>query len=110
MKKLAFLLPVFLLAACGEEPAPAPAPTATPEPVATLPATDQDLFAELLAEACPDLEPVNTAVCRRGMGATTVACDYGLGEDEFMRNDATLVVNEAGDGWMIQDPEAVCAQ
>jgi hypothetical protein len=110
VKKLALLLPLFLLAACGEEPAPAPTPTATPEPVVTLTPPDQDLLGELLAEACPGIEPVSTAVCRRGMGAETVACEYGLGEDEFLRNDATLAVNEAGDGWMIEDPEAVCAQ
>ncbi len=110
MKKLAFLLPLLALAACAEEPAPAPTPTATPEPVVTLPAPDQAMLTALLAEACPNLEPVNTAVCRRGMGAETVACEYGLGEDEYLRNDATLAVNEAGDGWMIEDAEAVCAQ
>ncbi len=116
MKKSAFLLPLLvpitLLAACGEEPAPAPEPTATaaPAPVVTLPAPDQALLTELLAQTCPDLKPVNTAVCRRGMGSTTVACEYGLGDDEYLRNDATLAPNEAGDAWEIQDAEAVCAQ
>lgn len=111
LTKLAFLLvPLFALAACGEEPAAEVAQTqvATPEPVATLPAPNQALFTQLYADACPGAEPVNTAVCRRaGLGSDEVLCEFGLGEDEYLRNDATLT---PGDGqWTLADPENVCA-
>lgn len=113
MKKIALFLslaPLSLaLSACGEEPAPEPAPTetATPEPEPTLPAPDQDIFATALAEACPDLEEVSTAICKRaGFGSSDVVCDYGLGADEYRRNSATLT---PGDGeWTLADPESVC--
>lgn len=115
MKNSNLLLPIFasvtLLTACGEEPAPAPEPTpaVAAEPTPTLPAPDQELLTTLLADTCPDLKPVNTAVCRRTMGADTVSCEFGLGEDDYLRNDATLAANEAGDAWEITDPETVCA-
>ena len=111
MKKLAFALPLFALAACGEEPAPAPepAPAATeeaePEPVR--PAPDQAYFTAKYAEACPSDEPVNTAQCRRpGMGATNIVCKFGLGDDEYLRNEVTLEPSE--DDWVFADPENVC--
>ena len=108
MKKIALsLLPVFALAACGEEPAPAPEPveTATPE---TLPAPDQELFSSKLAEACPRLKPVNTAVCKRaGLGSEDVICEYGLGDDEYLRNKATMTAVDGA--WTITDTETVCA-
>ncbi len=111
MKKFAplSLLSVLALAACGSEPAPAPEPTETvaPEPVSTLAPADEALFKELFAETCPDAEPVNTAVCRRAMGADTASCEFGLGDDEFLRNDATLSVVD--DGWVLSDPETVCS-
>ena len=113
MKKIAFLLPVsalsLALAACGEEPAPEPAPTQAPQPAEpTLPAPDQELFAGVLAEACPELEPVSTAICKRaGFGSSDVVCEYGLGDDEYRRDKATLT---PGDGeWTLADPESVCA-
>ena len=112
MKKLALILPVALLAACGEEPAPEQAPTevAAPEPVSTLPAPDQELFKATFAETCEGAEPVNKAVCRRAMGADSVNCEFSLGEDEYLRNDAKLVTNEANDGWMLENAEALCAE
>ena len=105
-------LPALLLAGCGEEPAPAPEPTETvaPEPQASLPALSEELFSEILAEACPSVEPVNTAICKRGMGAATAECEFGLGDDEYLRNDAIVAANEAGDGWVLADPEAVCTE
>ncbi len=108
---LALCLPFLALAACGEEPAPEPVPTETveAEPVVSLPATDEALFAELHAETCPDAETVSTSFCQRAMGADTASCEFGLGDDEVLRNDATLEANEAGDGWVIADPETVCA-
>lgn len=106
------ILPLFALAACGEEPAPEPAPVevAAPEPTPSLPAPDEELFAELFAAACPGAEPVNTSICRRAMGAETVSCEYGLGDDKYLRNDATLAADETGEYWAIVDAETVCAQ
>ena len=35
-------------------------------------------------------------------------CEYGLGDDEYRRDSATLT---PGDGeWTLAEPEAVCAQ
>ena len=108
----ALLLPLALLAACGEEPAPAPAPaeTATPEPTPTLPAPDEELFKAAFAAACPAAEPVNSSICKRAMGAPTASCEYGLGDDTALRHKATLAADEAGTGWTISEPETVCAQ
>ena len=110
MKKIALILPILALAACGEEPAPEPVETVAPEPVVELAPPDQDLFSTLLAETCPELEPVNTAICRRALGADEATCEFGLGDDEYLRNDATIAVDETGEAWMIVDSEAVCAQ
>ena len=109
---LTLCLPLLVLAACGEEPAtePVTAPVVEAEPVVSLPAPDEALFTELFAETCPEADAVNTSICRRAMGAETVSCEYGLGEDEYLRNDATLEIGESGDAWVIADAEAVCAQ
>ena len=106
------LLPLFALAACGEEPAPeaAPAEVATPEPIVSAPAPDEMFFTQLHAETCPDAEPVSGAFCQRAMGAQTASCEFSLGEDEVLRNDATLELDDEGQNWSIVDPEAVCAQ
>lgn len=115
MKKITFLLPLFasvsLLAACSGEPAaePTPAATATAAPAVapSLPAPDQALFTKLHAEACPEAKPVNTAACKRaGFGSEEVICEYGLGEDEYLRNKATLVPAE--DEWALKDGAAIC--
>ncbi len=111
MNKLALTLPlaIALLTACGEEPAPEAAATqaVAPEAIDTLPAPDQALFTEKYAEACPEEEAVNTAVCRRaGLGSPNVICEFGLGEDEYLRNEATLIEGEGE--WTLADPENVC--
>ena len=111
MKKLLFALPLFALTACGEEPAPEPVPseTAVAEPVEPgLPPADEELFAGLVAEACPNAEPVSTSVCQRAMGSDEAVCEFGLGDDEALRNETTI----AGvDGeWQITDADALCAE
>jgi hypothetical protein len=112
VKKIAFLLPVFALTACSGEPAAEPTPAATsaaPAPVSapSLPAPDQALFTRLHAATCPDAKPVNTAVCKRaGFGSEEVICEYGLGDDEYLRNEATLVPAE--DEWALKDGAAIC--
>lgn len=114
MKKIALsLLPLFALAACGEE-APAPVEEETPtveEQIAaieTIAPPDQKVFSETLAATCPNLEPVNTAVCKRaGFGSEDVVCEYGLGDDEYLRNKATMTAVDGA--WTITDTETVCA-
>ena len=113
MKKSALLLlvmPILALAACGEEPAPEPAPSVEATPTPTLAPPDEGLFTEVFAATCPDAEPVATAVCRRAMGADTAQCEFGLGEDEVLRHDATLEIDETGENWMIADAEALCSE
>ena len=113
MKHLTLLLPLALLAACGEEPAPEATPTevAAPEPVNTLPAPDQGTFTEVFAAACEGAEPVNTAVCKRaGMGSKDVVCEYGLGEDSYLRHKATITANEDSTAWVFADAATVCAE
>lgn len=109
---LAAIAAFTALTACSEEAAPAPAPveTTAPEPVASAPAPDQALFAELHAATCEVAEPVNESLCRRGFGTDTVSCEFSLGDDEYMRNDATLELDETGEAWVIADAETVCAQ
>ena len=110
MKKIAFLLPL-LLAACGSKEEATPAPTATVTATApakpSLPAPGQETFSKLFAEACPKAEKVNQAVCKRaGMGSPEVNCEYGLGEDKYLRDEATLVAGDTA--WTLKDPEAMC--
>lgn len=105
-------LALLLLAGCGEEPAAQPA--ATQAPVAapatpSLPAPDEEIFAAAFAAACPEAEPVAVSSCRSlGLGESDFSCEYGLGEDEVLRHDATLTPAEGE--WTLVDPETVCAQ
>lgn len=113
MQKFALILPIALLAACSEEPAAAPeepVEVATPEPVEpSLPAPDAEIFSAALAKACPALEPVNKSACRRaGMTSSDVICEYGLGDDEYLRHKATLTPGD--EEWTVADPETTCAQ
>jgi hypothetical protein len=109
-KSFALLLPLFALAACGEEPAPEPVPTqaATPEPVNTLPAPNEALFAQLFAETCPAAEKVSTSACKRALGSDEVTCQFGVGEDNYLRHSAKLAPGD--DSWTIADAEKLCAE
>ncbi|NVD43640.1 hypothetical protein [Qipengyuania atrilutea] len=114
MKKLVPLFAaITVLAGCGEEAAEPVATETTaaapaPEPTSTLPAPDQGLFTEVFAETCPDAEPVSNAVCRRAMGADNVTCEFGLGEDQYLRHEAQLSATE--DNWELADAPAICAE
>jgi hypothetical protein len=113
MRVLICLVSLAALAACNEpaaEAEPVEAEVAAPEPVEpALPAPTKASFSELLAVSCPALKPVANASCRSmGMGAKEFLCEYGLGDDEYLRHKATLT---PGDGaWTLADPETVCAQ
>jgi hypothetical protein len=115
VKQIALLLPLVLLAACGQqaEDAPAAAKTvaaAAPAPVSKLPAPTQQTFAAAFGDACKGAKPVKTAVCKRaGLGSKDVVCEFGLGDDEYLRNRATLTANEDNTGWVLADPATVCA-
>ena len=110
MNKLALLLPIIALAACGQEPAPEPAPTVAATPAEpALPSPSLEVFAATFAATCPKAEKVATSVCKRaGMGSKDVLCEFGVGEDKELRHNATLT---AGEGeWKLADAEAVCAE
>ena len=81
-----------------------------PEAVSTLPAPDEDLFTQVFADTCEGAEPVSTAVCRHSMGSDTAACEFGLGDDEYLRNEATIAINDDETGWNLAEPEAICTE
>lgn len=103
---------LFALAACGSQeeaqPDPAPAEAAAPaDTAATLPPPHREEFTAAWAEACPEAEPVSTALCKsKGLGVPGFTCDFGLGDDEYRRHTAELAA--AGDGWALVDPENAC--
>ena len=101
------------LSACNsQEPAPEPTETAKAavvEPVEpSLPAPDEAIFAAAYAEGCPSGQKVSRSECKSaGFGKKEFLCDYGLGNDEYRRNHATL---EPVDGkWVLADPDKICA-
>jgi hypothetical protein len=102
---------VFALAACNsEEPAaPEPVQAQVVMPVKpTMPAPDEELFAAAYAEACGKTQPVSGSMCKsRGFGQEGFVCDYGLGDDEYLRNKTTIVPVEGK--WALAEPEKTCA-
>ena len=115
IKTVTAIASLALLAACGgaEEPAPAETTAAavpTPEPTSSTDAPTEERVAELIAEACPDFEPVGKSQCLSGgMGSNAFNCEFSLGDDEYLRNDARLVLGD-GDQWVLEDSEKVCTQ
>ena len=113
VKTLALILPLFALSACGSEPAPKPAPTATATVPATplkptLPPPDQATFSKVFAKACPEAAKVAITSCRaEGMGATTFICEYGLGNDKYLRN--TAKISQKDGAYVLDNPEKTCA-
>ena len=108
MKLLFPLCALVLLSACGEEPAPEPTPSVAAEPVETLPAPDEELFAEVFATTCPEAEKVSTSVCARAMGAEEALCEFGIGEDTALRHEAKIKVED--NGWVLDMPAEICAE
>ena len=109
MNKLAIILPIVALAACGQDPVPEPAPTVAAAPAEpALPSPSLEVFAGVFAKTCPEAEKVATSVCKRAMGSDEVLCEFGVGEDKALRHQATLTAN-AGE-WTLANAEAVCAE
>ena len=112
MKSFFACAALVALAACNSQEAAEPAPAETqavaPPVEPTMPPPDEEWFAAAFAEACPDAPEVSTALCRsQGFGKEGVTCEYGLGDDEYRRNKATVV---PGDGnWTFAEPEKTCA-
>ena len=111
MKKLIFLFPIVALAACQQEPVAEPVAAQTVAAVPegpSLPAPTPEVFAAAFAAACTKAEPVNISVCKRaGLGSTDAVCEFGLGDDEYLRNKATIT--PVDDAWTIANPETTCA-
>ncbi|MEO0641797.1 MAG: hypothetical protein AAFY47_00060 [Pseudomonadota bacterium] len=107
----------FILAACSQDTsdnAADGAPTAREVEAAIkdggkLSPPDRDVFAEKFAAACPSQEAVNKAIClAQGMGSHDFTCEYGLGDDEYLRHEGVL--SEVEGEYVLLDPETVCAQ
>jgi len=114
MRSLIVGVALVALAACNSQEPAAPAPASTPTPVAlqpaepTMPPPDKAAFSEAYAEACPGAKQVSTALCRsQGFGKEGFVCDYGLGNDEYRRNTASVVPSDGK--WTIAEPEKICA-
>ncbi|MEM7690210.1 MAG: hypothetical protein AAF291_14420 [Pseudomonadota bacterium] len=118
IRPLLLLAPLALtLGACSEsapEEAEDKAPTAREVQAAIdkgtkLAPPDRDVFAEKFAAACPSQEKVNKALCRaQGMGSHDFTCEYGLGDDDYLRHEGVL--SEVEGEYVLQDPDTVCAQ
>ncbi len=111
MKAVFACAAILALAACNSEepvePKPAQAQVALPaEP--TMPAPDEELFAAAYAEGCPSAAKVSTSLCKsQGLGKEGFICQYGLGEDEYRRNTATILPKDGK--WVLAEPEKICA-
>ena len=116
MKSLIACAALVALAACNSHQpdeataAEAPAaPAAAVQPVEpSMPAPDEEVFATTYAEACASAPKVSTSLCKsQGLGKEGFVCEYGLGDDEYRRNTATIVPDEGK--WVLSEPEKICA-
>jgi hypothetical protein len=109
---LFLIAPITLLAGCNGESAPAPAetPAAAPTPVTpSLPAPDEKIFAAAFAKACPTAPKVSVSSCKSaGMGSPDFLCQYGLGDDEYLRQSLTLTAKDGE--WTVKDADTVCTE
>ena len=112
MKTMVLILPLLALSACGSEPTPQPTATATVAPTPlkpTLLPPDQATFTTVFAKACPKAEKVAVASCKaEGMGATSFTCQYGLGNDKYLRHDATI--SQKDGEYVLDNSAATCAE
>ena len=109
---LALFAPIALLAGCGGEPEPVPTetPAAAPTPVQpSLPAPGAEIFAAAFAKACTAAPKVSISSCKSaGMGSPDFLCQYGLGDDEYLRQSLTLTAKDGE--WTVKDADTVCAE
>ena len=115
MKSLIACAALLALAACSSEDvteahaeeAPAAATVAAPAKP-SMPAPDEETFAAAYAEACTSAPKVSTSLCKSaGFGKEGFVCDYGLGDDEYRRNKATLLPEDGK--WVLAEAEKICA-
>jgi hypothetical protein len=115
MKILLPLAALLAVGGCGsQEEAPTEPPRAdlsTAETIGdneTLPPPRREEFTAAWAQACPDAEPVSTALCKsKGLGDPGFTCDFGLGEDEYRRHTAELLPGDKE--WTLVDPDNACS-
>ena len=114
MKSLFACAALLALAACNSQEtteaqaaeAPAAAVAAPIKP--SMPAPDEETFAAAYAEACTAAPKVSTSLCKSaGFGKEGFVCDYGLGDDEYRRNSATLMPEDGK--WVLAEAEKICA-
>ena len=113
MKSLFACAALLALAACNSEEAAeapeAPAAAASVGPVEpSMPAPDEETFAAAYAEACTAGAKVSTSLCKSaGFGKEGFVCEYGLGDDEYRRNSATLMPEDGK--WVLTEADKICA-
>ena len=115
MRSLIACAALVALSACNsQEPTEAHAAEVPPQAAAiepakpSMPAPDEEIFASAYAEACTAAPKVSTSLCKsQGFGKEGFVCEYGLGEDEYRRNKATLVPSDGK--WVLAESEKICA-
>ena len=113
MKSLFACAALLALAACNSqettEAQAAEAPAAAVAPLEpSMPAPDEETFAAAYAEACTAAPKVSTSLCKsQGFGKEGFVCEYGLGDDQYRRNTATLLPEDGK--WVLAESEEICA-
>jgi hypothetical protein len=112
MKKLTVVAALAVLTACDSQEVEQPQAVQTATPAVTdtgssLPPPRTAVFAEVWAEACPDAQPVSTALCRsKGFADPNFVCNFGLGDDEDRRHTAELAPGNGS--WTLAEPATAC--